>query len=466
MLSARTEKFPGFDWTGLEKQVEAQVEKELPPIQSFSKHLKEKEMRFRNAFIALTVMALFAGLASAQLQILSPINCTVTAPQSLNVRSEGITEKVGDVYIKCETSATVATSGPVTRGNLLVDFGAPVTSKALNSVNNVGAQSEVLLLINDPGASNGPVAGYGQNAALTYCSALNAQADAAAEITGNTLVATNCPTVLVPKPNSAGTQTYWELDNGSGTTTAANAYQGAIGGNKGNVSGLVGVPWTGNQVMFFNVPIYPAYNSSQSNTFRIVNARVTPGASATISASMSATVLQANASSYVTGSTYNYVFNGTPAVASASGGLTTSLTSTLGANICNSTSLNPAPGQSKANLAPVVQGELLRRVQDRLSAARRHGRDHERDGRSRRPGHDQPKRNLHGRNFDSERGVLGSRLHVGRPGHGSPRYAHQRYASAGHLQEPGSEGDVLCFDGSGHRLPDLRAAHRLGSWRR
>jgi hypothetical protein len=307
-------------------------------------------MKFRNAFIALTVMALFAGLASAQLQQLAPINCSVSAAQSPNIRSEGITEKVGDIYIVCGTSGTVATSGPITRGNLLVDFGTPVTSKALGLANNIGAASEILLLINDPGANNGPVTGYGQNAAISFCSTVQSQADVALEIAGNGSLAagTNCPTTLVSKPNSAGTQTYWELDNGSGTTTAANAYQGGIGGTK---TGVTGVTWTANQVMFFNVPIYPSFNSSQTNTFRIVNVRVTPGANATITASITPSVLVSANGGYPPGSTYNYVMTGTPQVATASTGLTTTMNGVLGVSLCNPTALIPLPNQSKANLA-------------------------------------------------------------------------------------------------------------------
>jgi hypothetical protein len=304
-------------------------------------------MKFRNVIIALACLALFAGLASAQLQQLSPINCSVSAAQVPNVRSEGITEKVGDVYITCGTSTTLATSGPVSRGNLLIDFGAPVTSKAVAAVNNVGAASEVLLLINDPGANNGPVANYGQNAPITFCTAANAQTDAANEIANNTLVAGNCPTTLVQKTNTAGTQNYWELDNGSGAT-AANAYQGAIGGGG---SSITGVSWTANQVMFFNVPIYPSFNSSQSNTFRIVNARVTPGANATITARITPSVLQAAAGGYVTGSTYTYVMPDVPQVAAVGSGLTTTMNNVVGVSLCNPTNLNPGVNESKANLA-------------------------------------------------------------------------------------------------------------------
>lgn len=307
-------------------------------------------MNFRNVCIALAVMAVFAGLAGAQLQQLAPVACTVSATTPY-VASEGVTEKVSDILITCGTSATTATAGNVTRGTLLIDFGTAVTSRADATVANIGAASEILALINDPGAGAGPVAGYGQNAALILCSAANSYADQAAEIAGNTLAAANCPSKLIAKDNSAGTQTYWELDDGTGTTSAANAYQGAIGGSTSTIT----IGWTANQVKFFNIPVYPSFNSSQTNTIRIVNARVTPGSLAKVTATLTPTTLSLSNGSFVTGSVYSYTFSGSPVdVALATTGLTPSVTSIAGVSLCNATSLNPTSSQSKANLALVT----------------------------------------------------------------------------------------------------------------
>jgi hypothetical protein len=106
---------------------------------------KEKEMvDFRKWFPALAIVALLLGsavTASAQ----PAFTCNVTAGVPPLVRSEGITELVGDIVLNC--TGGIPTTGTVPGVNVTVFLNTNITSRLLDS-NNL---SEAMLMIDEPG---------------------------------------------------------------------------------------------------------------------------------------------------------------------------------------------------------------------------------------------------------------------------------------------------------------------------
>jgi hypothetical protein len=198
---------------------------------------------FRRCVIALAVLAVFAGLASAQV-----MNCSVTSQQgNINLRSESKAELISDLLITCSsTSVNLQTLTPAPVVNFTVTFNAPVTSKIL--VGATGAspynQSEALMLIDDP--QNSPtaqVANFGTGATQGLCgfSATLFGCAAFPNIKGGVPVMS--ASAQAPDAPAAG---------------AANIYQGIS---------------SGNSLTFFGVPVIPP-GSTSTRTFRVTNVRV------------------------------------------------------------------------------------------------------------------------------------------------------------------------------------------------
>jgi hypothetical protein len=198
---------------------------------------------FRRCVIALAVLAIFAGLASAQV-----MTCTVTSQQgNINLRSESKSELVSDLVISCSsTGVNTATTTAAPVVNITVNFNAPVTSKILQTAGTSPSYSlsESLLLIDDPQSSaTAQVAGYGTGAtqvACTFNTNLNGCA-AFPNVKGGIPVMSN---------TSAGPD--------APTTGAPNIYQGVA---------------VGNSLTFFGVPVIPPGTNS-TRTFRVTNVRV------------------------------------------------------------------------------------------------------------------------------------------------------------------------------------------------
>jgi len=281
-------------------------------------------MNLRRVLTACAVLALFVGLASAQVVIPTPINCSVTAAQP-TLRSQGVTERPGDVIITCTGGPTPTSGNAVDRTTLSFSFaGVPITNPTHADGVTISAagqnSTDALLLIDEPNDGGGPVAGYGQNAGITVCTAVNEAAGGcnafAQQING-----------------------YWVLDTSNTPNTpaghAANAYQGVTPSASG-----------GNTVLTFqNVPVLSTGSSAVERVYRLVNTRLNVGSNASITASVTVTP---NASAATTlNLTNNAVADGT-----AASGLTTSITSVGGATLCQSTVLTgPVAGQAKANVA-------------------------------------------------------------------------------------------------------------------
>jgi hypothetical protein len=232
---------------------------------------KEKEMpEFRKWIIALAGLALFAGLASAQVgggnTNTGNETCTSQTAVTPTLRAEGYTEVAGDIVISCTGGAPPApnTGTPIPTANIIVFVNTAVTSRLLAStVTSGGTPSEALLLIDEPGAPL-PEAGYGTTVPQTLCT--NAAGTAAQfgagfggcpEYVGTSTVAGSLNSVPV---SSNPSTTAGACSGGTAGTCApgANVFQGVV---------------QGNQVTFFGIPVL-APSTQGSRVYRITNIRV------------------------------------------------------------------------------------------------------------------------------------------------------------------------------------------------
>lgn len=216
---------------------------------------------FRRWITALAVLALFAGLASAQIG--TPTGVGGSLPQSCNgnfatnaqLRGEGFTELVGDIVITCTQGAAL----PITTPNptripfsditvFITGSGASsaITSRLLGTTSNtLPKASEVLLIIDDPGTGLTPaVAGFGPNGPQVGC---NNSAAGCVEFPFN-------------GPN--GVQVATSDPTAETVVQGPNVFQGVVGQSGAN------------SVTFFGVPILPAASAGVQHTYRITNIRV------------------------------------------------------------------------------------------------------------------------------------------------------------------------------------------------
>jgi len=220
---------------------------------------KEKEMAdFRRWFIALAVLALTAGLASAQVGLggttpAGTLICSAGAAAIPQLRAEGFTELVGDILISCTGGAMQTVGAQVPTTNITV-YMAPnnnITSRLFSSSTGL---SEVALLIDEPGsglasgiAGGAATGAYGPRAAQTVCTVVGP---------------TNggCPTYVGVDP-ATGYEVAVTAPGGS--VAGANVYQGYL------LSGSVG----NNSVTFYGVPVLPPVTTGLTRVFRITNIR-------------------------------------------------------------------------------------------------------------------------------------------------------------------------------------------------
>lgn len=293
-------------------------------------------MNLRRLLTALAVMAVFAALASAQGGIAgSTVTCTVSAPTAPNIRSEGVTERVGDVKLTCTgglAPVVVAGVGPtVDRATITIDYGVNLTSRLDGATTN----SEIALTIDEPGTvTNGTAdalqfGGYGPNTGRPATSGVALPAS----IIPCSVAAAPCAAFAVLSNGG-----YWVLSNnsaspalaGAAATPGADVYQGVI------------ATASPTKVTFTNVPLIPPVASGVQRIFRITNVRVNPNGS---TAAINATVTGSVASGVSTLS-----LSGSAQVATPLASLTTSAVGTA-VSACVTSALNPGAGQAKANTA-------------------------------------------------------------------------------------------------------------------
>jgi len=117
---------------------------------------KEKEMAdFRRCIPVLAVLGLLLGLmptASAQIGVgQQALQCVANAAVPPVVRSEGLTELVGDLVLNCTGGTPTPIGSPVPAINIQIFLNTSVTSKLLTTSTTLGAQwSEALLILDEP----------------------------------------------------------------------------------------------------------------------------------------------------------------------------------------------------------------------------------------------------------------------------------------------------------------------------
>src|SRR5690348_5568402 len=121
---------------------------------------------FRRIILAMAVLALFTGLATAQVTIggsaTGQLNCTATSANPTSARAEGYSELLGDIVITCTGGTAPAAGAAVPTTNITVALNNTIVTSRVFS----DGLSEALLLIDEPGvvgtATAGPVASLPQ----------------------------------------------------------------------------------------------------------------------------------------------------------------------------------------------------------------------------------------------------------------------------------------------------------------
>jgi len=254
---------------------------------------------FRRGITAFAALALFAGLASAQVggsgqtQLTCATNVTVTPA----LRGEGYTEQTGDITISCTGGAPISPGASVPLVNIAVFYNTTVTSRLLptTSPQSSSQTSEALLLIDEPGSG---LPGFGPSLPQTLC----------------TTPLTGCA-AFAGSPAGSGGGT-GPVTTSGGTVPSPNVYQGVVNGNS---------------VTFYGVPVMPPTTTGQ-RVYRITNVRVNAQPLAGGSAS-GASPVQASIS--ISGATSLSIQNSAPNVGYVSNGLSASASGATGFNQCS-----------------------------------------------------------------------------------------------------------------------------------
>ncbi len=104
---------------------------------------------YRKWFLALAVVAILLSLVSAPANAATPnpaFVCNANAGVPPLVRSEGITELVGDLILNCTGGNPTVAGGPVPLSNIQIFLNTNVTSRIVGS----GSLSEATLMIDEP----------------------------------------------------------------------------------------------------------------------------------------------------------------------------------------------------------------------------------------------------------------------------------------------------------------------------
>src|ERR1035437_7130282 len=279
-------------------------------------------MNFRRCMTALAVLALFAGLANAQ--ILSstagtgPFQCTASVAVPPVLRAEGLTEMVGDIVLTCTGGPTPVNSAPISTANITVSFQSNVTSRLLNYNTSTSPSSvtspytsEALLMIDEPGSGlqvaanvNGTPTGVGPQALQTLCMA----GGQAASIMG--AGAGGCPQYVYQIPSGAGAGEYVMSSSSTSLTAPANVYAGVA---------------VAHQVTFFGVPILTPTSAAVSRVFRMTNIRINANS---LGASGFTGTFQVSASISLSGRTSVPIYSPVQIAGFVQTGLSTSLRNT------------------------------------------------------------------------------------------------------------------------------------------
>jgi len=221
--------------------------KELPSIQLLTFH-KEKEMvAFRKLSPALAVAALLFGSVSAYGQGSgSPLTCQANSGVAPTVRSEGLTELLGDLVLNC--------TGGNPANPFLANFQIFLNTNVTSRLSSDGVTYDALLLLDEPGVARADINGVVSQANATpFC------------VSPNTLSnpATQAPIAGLPANPAGSTLPTCNATNAT-ATYQQNTYN-VFRGVRPNVSPDTSIVWPG-------VPVIPP-GSNRSRVFRFTNIR-------------------------------------------------------------------------------------------------------------------------------------------------------------------------------------------------
>lgn len=206
----------------------------------------------RRFVIALAVLAVFAGLASAQSNI--PMTCTVSGTNA-NIRLDSKVEKAGDILVLCTGGSVVPDGLAITRLTFTVTLSTGVTSRVLTTT---GAVSEALLLIDEPGSGGSLAPGFGPDQAATPC------------LTN----AAGCTGGAFKESSPLGYPVMSLTQTAGGAVGSTNVFQGVVGTNS---------------LTFNGVPVLAPVSNGVARLYRISNIKV-DGSSLTAGGTVTASV--------------------------------------------------------------------------------------------------------------------------------------------------------------------------------
>ncbi|HLK68213.1 MAG TPA: hypothetical protein VKU19_32490 [Bryobacteraceae bacterium] len=298
---------------------------------------------FRRWIIAAAVLTLFAGLASAQVPSgggVGSLQCTASVAVPPQLRSEGLTELIGDIVLSCTGGAQLADNSIVPTANITVSLGANVTSRILTTANLNGGPtqniSEGVLLIDEPGSGLTPtIPGTGPALAQNPCFSTGGFLAGAGP---GGCIQTVKNTFVNPANPAAGTipvMLSCTTVSGSACTAtapAANLFLGYVNGN---------------QMTFPGIPVLPPVTSGSSRVYRMTNIRLNVSA---LGGGLLNGVTPAVASVSISGSTSLPVNNPVLNVGFIQPGLSTAFSAAANSSVtntflqCTSVSLGSANG--------------------------------------------------------------------------------------------------------------------------
>lgn len=217
-------------------------------------------MNFRRTILAMAMLALCVGLASAQV-ITGPstgttagaLRCTASVAVPNQLRSEGMTELIGDIILTCTGGNPLSPGALVPTANITVSLATNVTSRLLgcSGFTGSGVCSEATLLVDEPNTNLTGGAGAGPAAGFTSCFAPQGAGP------GGCLQSVGTTGAALGQSQSCSGSTNGTTCTGS-TSAAANVFTGIVGAN---------------QVIFNGIPVNPPTTGGTARVYRITNIR-------------------------------------------------------------------------------------------------------------------------------------------------------------------------------------------------
>jgi hypothetical protein len=216
-------------------------------------------MNFRRTILAMAMLALFVGLASAQVIVgpvsntpnANPLSCAANVAVPNQLRSEGMTELIGDIILTCTGGVPLAVGSVIPTANITVSLATNVTSRLITCSTGTGNCSEALLLVDEPntvtnlgqGSGAGPLAGF------TVCS------NPVGAGLGGCVQSVSAGGGTSPAAGQSGSGC---SSTGGGCTAAANVFTGVVNAN---------------QVIFNGIPVNPPSTGGIARIYRVTNVR-------------------------------------------------------------------------------------------------------------------------------------------------------------------------------------------------